>query len=264
MPDAPFRYKFPPIIERVVSVRAKMNQGAYEQSYEDWKELAEKEFPIYEPLKQWLLNIQEKDGIPTEISPELEITPRFSEKTSKKGFGWSIRCPADQLTMNMHSNHHENRGYTELKNRFTPWLKKWAKHFQVTEYEDLTVHYVNLLDKTTLPSFAKDDFLDIVKVLNIFFIIPGNDDIFTPPLDCRVTIKLSSQYEGRLTIHAANKDRGSGPALSLDLIVNTKLNPGVNADEILDIMDWCHDRILERFEMIFTEAAKKSFQPVFI
>ena len=241
-----------------------MSQETYDRGFDEWREFVEKDFPVYEPPKRWLLNVQEKHGIPTEISPELEITPRFSEKSSTQGFGWSIRCPLGQLTMNMHSSFQENRTYTDLRARFPSWLEKWIPHFQVSEFTGLTVHYVNLLDHSTLPSFAREGFLDIAKVLNIFFTIPGENEVFIPPLDCTVTIKLPGEPQGTMTINACDSSKNTDPALMLNLIVSASLRKDQSVEEILHLMDWCHDRIVERFELIFTNEAKESFEPIIL
>jgi uncharacterized protein (TIGR04255 family) len=255
------KYKRPPIIERLVSVRARVKQEVFDAGFDEWREWVENEFPVYEPLKRWKLNLKETNGIPTEIAPELQLTPRFSEKSSKKGFGWSIRCPSDQFTMNMHSSHHENRSFSDLRARFPTWLEKWVEHFQVTDFVGLTVHYVNILDQTTVPAFFDEHGLDITKVLNIFFQIPGGNEEFTSPLNCKVTIKLLGEPGGELTIHAMDRQNVAEPSLILNLIVTTPLKERQNIDEIMELVDWCHDRIVERFEVILTDEAKKSFEP---
>jgi hypothetical protein len=28
------------------------------------------------------------------------------------------------------------------------------------------------------------------------------------------------------------------------------------------LLDWCHERIVERFEVVFTEKAKQTFEPI--
>jgi hypothetical protein len=257
----PPRYQRPPVIERLVFVRANMDQEIYDKGFDEWREWVLKEFPVDEPVKNWLINVQERHGVPTDISPELQILPRFSEKTSVDGFGWSIRCPVGQLIMNMHSSHQESRTYEDLRTRFPGWLTRWVQHFQVREFTDLTVHYVNLLDRTTLAPFAHEGFLDIAKVLKIFFRIPGGKELLTPPLDCQVTIKLEGEIEGTLSIRACHRAGGNGPALTLNLVASTALRKDQSVDEILSLMDWCHSRIVERFEVIFTTEAKESFDP---
>ena len=98
-------------------------------------------------------------------------------------------------------------------------------------------------------------------MLEIFFRIPGGNEEFTSPLNCKVTIKLLSEPAGELTIHAIDRLDVAGPALMLNLIVNTPLHKGQSVDEIMKLVDWCHSRIVERFEVIFTAEAKQSFEP---
>jgi uncharacterized protein (TIGR04255 family) len=254
-------YKLPPIVERVVSVKARMKPEVYDERFSAWQEKVEAEFPINEPVKNWRVTIQRVHDVPSEFKPELEIIPRFSEKRSTEGYGWSIRCPLGQLTMNMHSSHKENRGYKDLRSRFPKWLKDWVTHFEVNDFDELTVHYVNILDQERLPSFSHDGEIEIQKVLRVFFNISGENEAFTPPMDCRVTINLKGNPNGRLHIHATDKSSGPNAAMTLNLVAVTELTKGQSVDEIVSLMDWCHDKIVERFEMIFTDEAKQSFKP---
>ena len=258
----PPRYKRPPIIERVVSLRAEMDQNVYDRGFDEWQEWVQKEFPVSEPVKNWHVNIQRKNGIPSDFSSELQITPRFSEKSAAQGFDWSVRCPIGQLTMNMHSGPKNNRNYLDLRERFPSWLEKWISHFKVEKFTDLVVHYVNRLDSTTLPSFVKNGQLEIDKVLRIFFNISTKNEDFTSPIDLQLTLILKGEPEGRLFIHLEDASHDSNPALTLNLVVSTSLRKGQSTSEILSLVDWCHTRLVERFELIFTDEAKLTFDPL--
>jgi hypothetical protein len=52
------------------------------------------------------------------------------------------------------------------------------------------------------------------------------------------------------------------PTLRLDFITETAAAEGSSLDEILKTLDWCHDRVIECFEAVFTDAAKESFEPI--
>lgn len=262
MPAAPPKYKAPPVIERVVSVYAKMDHDVYDRQFETWREMVIKDFPIDEPVKRWKVEIKKTGGIPSDFLPELEIEPRFSKKPGGKGFDWSIRCPEGHLTMNMHSWPGLNRTYADLRECFPVWLAKWQEHFAVEKFKELCVHYVNALNPSTLPSFYEGKSLEVQKVLKIFFNMSCENESFTPPLDCQMTIKLHDSPGGFLRIHAKDDSSEAMAALQLDLLMSTELDTGKSIEDILFLMDWCHDRIVERFELIFTDEAKTSFQPL--
>ncbi|PYK20736.1 MAG: hypothetical protein DME55_01355 [Verrucomicrobia bacterium] len=84
MPDRIPFYRRPPVIERVLSVWADMSDEIFESHFEDWRAIVMPEYPVYEPLKQWLISVTATDregeeGLPLfdPTQPELRITPRF-------------------------------------------------------------------------------------------------------------------------------------------------------------------------------------------
>jgi len=157
MTELAIGYEHPPVVERLAPLWAQVDAVQFESRFEDWRELVEREFPVYEPLKEWLLQIEEKEGIPfiNAMKPEVKVTHRFSKKSSKDGFDWSIRCPAGQFTMNMHSDLEKKaspRRYDNLRDGFSAWMPRWVDNFGVDKFDSLRLHYVNLLDRTTIPA----------------------------------------------------------------------------------------------------------------
>jgi hypothetical protein len=56
--------------------------------------------------------------------------------------------------MNMHSDPQKEevpRRYADLREGFLAWMPRWVNHFGVDRFERLRLHYVNLLDRTTIP-----------------------------------------------------------------------------------------------------------------
>ena len=197
-------YERAPVIERVATVWGKVDQEMYESRFEEWRQQVEAEFPFYEPLQEWTLNITEKEGIPLwdTMHPELKITPRFSKKLKKDDFDWSIRCPAGQFTVNMHSSLEQPRRYTELQRSFSEWLPRWISHFGVKEFSLVQLVYINTLNSETLPSFydaANRLLLD--QVLTVFVAIPGKHESLAPPYDCRATLLLGDKKDAKFEIH---------------------------------------------------------------
>ncbi len=268
-PPQPPYYLHPPIIERVASVYCEMTEETFESRLEDWTQMVREDFPVYEPLKEWLINFREvtEDKIPVldTTEPVLKITPRFSRKSSKEGFDWSIRCAARQFTMNMHSNptQGESRRYTHLRSEFAKWLPRWMQHFGVETVQRISLHYVNELSRQTVPKFYdKVGNLLLGNVITVFTRIPGDHECLMPPLDCRATVKLPNPPDATLQLTVKDwLNPAVGPAVLLDFVVQVPVDPAQGAERIIGLLDEAHDHIVKRFELVFTPEAKSSFKP---
>jgi hypothetical protein len=273
MPDRIPFYRRPPVIERVLSVWADMSDEIFESHFEDWRAIVTPEYPVYEPLKQWLISVRETDregeeGLPLfdPTQPELRITPRFSKKTSKEGFDWSIRCPPGQLTVNMHSSPDQGltRRYATLRAEFARWLPLWIETFSVKSASKINVAYVNLINRDTVPKFVNEKGeLELSQVITVFS-IPGKHEHIVPPFDCKVTLQLHGEHSSllRLTVNDW-PDAKLAPAVRLDFAVDVR-DPkvGASVEGIMALLDWCHERIIERFEVVFTPKVKQTFDPI--
>ncbi len=267
-------YRRPPVIERVVGVYAEMSDEVFEGRFDEWRAIVEKEYPVYEPLTEWLIQVKDTDhreegAIPLfdTMQPELRITPRFSRKSSKENFDWSIRCPRGQLTMNMHSRPTQGaeRRYDTLRAEFSRWLPRWLAHFSVESMTRVTAHYVNLVNRHTVPAFVtKEGRLLLDQVVAVFSQIPGEHECLIPPYDCKATLLLQGQDGATLRLNVNDwSSKELGAAVRVDFIVDAPAqNLEASGEKILQLLDWCHERIIERFEVVFTEKAKKTFEPV--
>jgi hypothetical protein len=266
-------YRRPPVIERVLSVYAEMSDETFESRFEDWRALVIPEYPIYEPLKQWLISVKEKDregegDLPLfdSIQPELRITPRFSKKTSKEGFDWSLRCPISQLTVNMHSSPDQGltRRYANIRSEFARWLPLWIETFSVKSTSKITVHYVNIINQATVPKFVTQKGELLLSEILTAFSIPGEHEHIVPPFDCKVTVRLRGEHNSLLRLTVSDwPDARPAPAVRLDFVVEV-LDPkvGASVEGIMVLLDWCHQRIVERFEVVFSEKVKRTFEPI--
>src|SRR4029077_2515349 len=105
MSNSGIDFERPPVVERVVTVFAAMHEEIYASRFAAWQAQVQLHFPIYEPVTEWRINAEIKEGS-VSMDPrkaQLNIIPRFSKKKSKAGFDWSLRSPQGALTMNMHS-----------------------------------------------------------------------------------------------------------------------------------------------------------------
>ncbi len=242
-----------------------MTAESFEANIERWKQKVIPEYPAEEPLIEWLVEMEEKDGVPLfdTLAPKLRITHRFSKKSKADGFDWSIRCPIGKFTMNMHSHPGSERRYGHLRKEFSKWLPLWMEHFGVERGEVLILGYINVLRRDITPQFFNNEGgLELDKVLRVFSSIPGKHESLVPPYDCRVTVNLGNEPARKLGIRvkdATTPENGVAIKVTLDTMAQLSGDGGVS--EILELLDWSHERIIERFEQVFTDEAKASFTP---
>ena len=260
-------YKNPPIIERVIYVDSQMTPERFEVGIDGWGQEVMREFPVEEHLTEWLLNMEERDGIPLldTMEPELRITHRFSKKRKVDGFDWSIRCPVGKFMMNMHSNPGCGRSFKNLFEEFQRWFPRWMGHFDVTESQGVGLIYVNKLRRDITPQlFGDDGDLELGKALSVFSTVPGEHERLEPPFDCQVTVRLNPSASLNIRVHDISSP-AHGAAVNVVFKVFAKLQPGrQGALDTLQLLSWCHERILERFELVFTEEAKETFTPTVV
>jgi uncharacterized protein (TIGR04255 family) len=260
---AVFEYANAPVVERAVTVLANMPEEVYTSRIESWNALIEPDFPIYEPIAEWRIHVDQQGGQPV-VDPtkgELILIPRSSKKSQAEGFDWSLRCPHGALTMNMHSSPKMPRRYHDLKAQFAKWLPKWMDHFGVKDLQRLQLIYVNIISAATVPEFAnKPGELNLDGVFNVFVNIPGSHKLVVPPLNCVATLLLEADPYATLTIQLAGIALQE-PTVRLDLSTDAVLKSG-SVESTFELLDWSHDRILERFQNVFTEQARRSFVPL--
>ncbi len=263
---AQIRFRKPPIIERVATVWGDLSAEKFYSRIEGWKDTVATEFPIYDPLTEWLLNVQEKDGVPLfeEAEPEVIVTHRFSRRNEHGDRTWSMRCPADRLTLNLHSERNEPHDFEELYAAMMKWLPRWSDHFGVTAYPTVQLDYVNLLGPRTTPEFVnRDGGIQINRLLEVFGKIPGTHKSIIAPYDCKVGLLIEpNRCAANIHVHAV-RGRDAALHVRVDLqIVATHPNGLASADAALLEMRYTHDVLIGQFLAIFTDEAKTSFEPI--
>ena len=105
--------------------------------------------------------------------------------------------------------------------------------------------------------------LALSEVITVFS-IPGKHEHIVSPFDCKVTLQLHGEHSSllRLTVNDW-PDAKIAPAVRLDFAVDV-LDPkvGASVEGIMALLDWCHQRIIERFEVVFTPKVKQTFDPI--
>ncbi len=225
-----------------------------------------KEFPIYDPLTEWLLNVEERDGVPlfNEAEPEVLITHRFSRRNQSGERTWSMRCPPDRLVLNLHAERHDPHDFNELHAAMANWLPRWTDHFAVNQFPKIQLDYVNLLGPHRTPDFvdAKGG-IQINRLIEVFGKIPGNHVSIIAPYDCRVGLLIEkNRCAANIHVHAV-RSQDNALHVRVDLqVLSTHATPMVGVDEALSELRYAHDVLIGQFEALFTKEAKISFEPI--
>lgn len=241
-----------------------MPEERFQAQFESWREQVEKEFPHYEPAKQWLILVTEKDGVPLydSFQPELRITHRFSRKSEGGRRELAMTCPQDALALHLFTKPGSVHGYGELAAECRKWLPRWSQHFAAEWVKKLQLHYMNVLSPETVrPFILENRSLQLQRILTTFATVPGPSEGLIPPYDCTVTVQLQENPSMTLAYKVVgNLAAKSQPNVQVEFIVDVVCEDrGVELETAAHLLDVAHARIIERFELVFTEEAKEYF-----
>jgi hypothetical protein len=262
------KYKKPPIVQRSFGIYSAIPSEIFHARFESLRREIEKAFPDYDPLTEWRLNVQVKEGVPLfdTMRPEMVITHRFWRRNERNERVWSVRFLPDRFVMNLHRETGNVHDFGDLFKEASNWLQKWINHFEVKTYEKITLQYVNRIGADTTPQFVDSEkgSIGIGKALELFGRIPGKQVSLTPPYDCQVGLSIDPEKRCSGSYRVVGIEKGGKPAIRVDIVV------WITKDEkrdlalpgVLEEMHFCHNVLIEHFEALFTAEAKKSFEPV--
>lgn len=257
-------YQNPPVVERAITLRVPMDASVFESKIETWKDLVKSDYPVDESLVEWLVRMENKEGVPMfdTLEPILKITPQYLRRRKAEGADWGIRCPAGQFTMNMHSLPESNRRYRHLRDEYAKWLPRWMDHFGVENANVLSMAYINDLSRELTPQFFNERGLQLGRVIKIFSSVPGKHESLEPPYDCQVMVNLGGEKARKLMIRVNDiRDAHNNLGMRVTFDAIAEIAGPTDHLQVLELLDWCHERIIERFETVFTDEARQSFLP---
>lgn len=263
------RYKKPPIIERALTVTADVPQQIFFARLEEWKQIIQEKFPEYEPINDWRVNIETReDGTPllTDVQPDLVIIHRFWRRDKNGRRFLSMRVLPNQLTLNIHRDSEGDHSFKELHEEFSTWLPLWMNHFGATACETVVLNYINLISHHTTPQFISGDgSIQVSRALRVFAGIPSRHQGIIPPYDCQMGLMIDDKRPAMFSLRVlvVNIAKENAPAIRIDLNAQVdKMKPTLNPFQALSEALFLNSVIKEQFEAIFTEEAKKSFEPI--
>jgi hypothetical protein len=263
------RYKKPPIIERALSVTADVPQEIFFARLEEWKQIIHDTFPEYDPINDWRVNIETReDGTPllTDVQPELMITHRFWRRDKKGRRFLSMRVLPNQLTLNIHRDSEGDHSFKEIHDEFSNWLPLWMNHFGATACQTVILNYINLISHHTTPQFiGGDGSIQVGHALRVFAGIPSRHQGIIPPYDCQMGLMIDASRPAMFSLRVVvvNIAKENAPAIRVDLNAHVdKAKPSLTAFQALSEAQFLNSIIKEQFEAIFTDEAKRSFEPI--
>jgi len=271
LPIARTRYRKPPVIERalVIHLGAPIAEEKFQLKVDEWRTALVKDFPKLETVTEWTLHVIEKDGMPVMDTAGQTMTLRqtFWQMTPGQKRKQGIQLWQDKISFNLLGELGNPREFEELENLTSTWLPRWAADFEVGNYSGVTLQYVNLLSKETLPNFFENNQLNIGGAVRLFGGVPVQRNLLLPPFDFQVNVRVDNvEPKARVSAHCVSVDAPveQGPTMHLRFTATTNLGQPPRSIPLENLKNegrLTHNLIIEAFEAYFTDAAKAVFEP---
>jgi hypothetical protein len=98
----------------------------------------------------------------------------------------------------------------------------------------------------------------IGDAFTLFTRVPGANQGLCPPYDCQMTVIIDQEKDCYFYLRVLGMER---PGVRIDFQVRTvAMDKKLSLDQIYSEMSYAHEVILEKFEVLFTDGAKKIFE----
>jgi len=145
------------------------------------------------------------------------------------------------------------------------WAERWLRHFEITRIGFLQLTYVNALNRQTVEPFFSPDggkFM-LSDIINIFVNIGGPGQSLMQPYACIANVNFEDKPNAGLTVQVSDILHPQNPGVNVNFIVNVRMDEErASVDKIAELLDWAHERILQKFEQVFLPKAKLFFEPI--
>jgi hypothetical protein len=271
LPIARTRYRKPPVIERalVIHLGAPIAEEKFQFKADEWRTALVKDFPKLQTVTEWTLHVIEKEGMPVLDTAGQTMTLRqtFWQVTSEDKRRQGIQLWQDKISFNLLGELGNPRQFEELENLTSTWLPRWAADFEVSACSGVTLQYVNLLSKETLPTFFENNQLKIGEAIRLFGGVPVQRNLLLPPFDFQVNVRVDNvEPKARVSAHCVSVDAHADqdPAMHLRFTATTNLGQPPRSTPLENVKNegrLTHNLIIEAFEAYFTDVAKATFEP---
>ena len=259
------KYRKPPIVERALVFHASISEEVFRPKAEEWQTIVKQEFPHVEMVTEWLLAVAEKDGMPVLDPARQTMTVRhtFWQMAGKKK-DHGIQIWPDKIAFNVLGGIGNPRDFDELEQLRERWLIRWATHFGVSTSTGVTLEYVNLLSKETLPTFVEGQRLKIGDAIRLFQILPSSLHQLHPPFDFQINVEGETNPPSHFRAHCISVE-GAPPTPSMQLRFTAsthKADRSIAVEKVAGEAQIMHDLILRQFDAYFTPKAKETFERI--
>jgi hypothetical protein len=252
------RYKNPPIIERVICFYCKISPEDFEKRLPSWVEKIHGDYPVQQNMAEWTIDIEQKGGVPfvKNLMPKARLIRLFWKKHHSNLHVTGMRLRPDRLVFHLCRENENPHDFDELTPEMEKWLPLWAEHFGVTEIENTSVEYYNMLNGNITPHLTQEGSVVIGEAVTVFGNMPGKYVAITDPYDCKVRLIIDPAESFYFDLRIRGEPQSG--AVRVDFIVRTKTQKVSLAEAIKHIYTG-HDILLEKFDCLFTTKAKSSF-----
>jgi len=259
-------YAAPPVKHRVFSLSAVIPAEVYYARADELKEAMMAHFEHYEPQQQWLLNLEEKNGVPQfhSMKPEVLIMHTFWHKSpdGQKLVGCVVE--PDKISIILRSVPKHVERFPTLKTWSEKIIPVWAS-LLTPKISAAILDYANILSRDTVPTFINENgSLAIGELLTVFAGFPGEHQGIVPPYDCTMGLAIDPEAHIflNLRVRGIQQHVSSGSAVQVDLqALKRPGKHGLTAAEAVDSLELLHKTVVDKFEVVFTPRAKAAFQP---
>src|SRR2546425_10658300 len=118
------RYKNPPIVERIIGVYHQIPQDQFEDRLPSWAEKIRSDYPVSEPLAEWIIDIESKGGVPfvKSLTPKARIIHVFCQRHPKGLHVRGMRLRRDRLLFSLFRGEEKGHHFFEI----LPQKEKWV------------------------------------------------------------------------------------------------------------------------------------------
>jgi hypothetical protein len=262
--ETKIRYKKPPILERIIGVYRPISQEVFDQKLPGWVEQIKDFYPRAEPIAEWEIEIENKNGIPLvkNLAPKAKIIHLFWKNHSAGLKVLGMRVRPDRLVFHLRRENENPHDFDELYPEMERWIQPWATHFGIESLTGITVEYVNRINGNITPQLMQaDGSIHLGGALNIFAQIPGDYEGLTRPYECNVRLVIDQKIPCFFDVKIAGED-GESASMKIAFAATTIDNArSIAFSKALEEIKFGHELMLRQFDCFFTDTAKLSFEP---
>jgi uncharacterized protein (TIGR04255 family) len=259
-------YRNPPVLSRSLVAIARVPREVFEMNLERLKAAFLPRFPSHRPNVHFSCDVEQVPGqLSLNVKQSMLVGHDFS-KVGKDGPYLTVSIHPEQIRLTFERKSSADMRFEELEAVWREVLPLWRDILSVEKIKTVVVEYVNLLSQATTPGLLDDKGSILVgRALTIFHANGVLSGGIVPPYDCRMGLKVDVENNRIVNVRVLglqNQVMGKS-AVRLDFqALSDKPAPGITLEQSFDELRSLHDIVNDQFERVFSEDAKKTFDPL--